>query len=300
MAQPDTHPVVHSTSSAAHFLERMEPLLLAQEARYGLMLGIALTVLHQPEFYSRNVPYFAIAEDEEGIAAAACMTPPYGLIVYCERAENEPGLRALAEALLAQGWTLPTVNGPEPICTHFAALWSEMAKVRSEVSVRERTFELRQVIHPTYSPGQMRQATMDDLELLVQWHLAFIEEALHGVEQATAEESRRKLQTRIEQGMLYVWEDGEIVSWTGTTRPTTHGICIGPVYTPPQFRGRGYASSCVAAVSRRMLDQGYEFCTLFTDLANPTSNHIYQAIGYRPVCDYTVYSFSALDSAQSQ
>jgi predicted GNAT family acetyltransferase len=81
----------------------------------------------------------------------------------------------------------------------------------------------------------------------------------------------------------------------GAARPTVNGIAIGPVYTPPQFRGKGYASSLVAKLSQHLLDQGRTFCTLFTDLANPTSNRIYQNIGYRPVCDYTVYRFNKKD-----
>jgi hypothetical protein len=283
---------VDSHASAACFLARMETLLMAQEARYGLMLGIALNVLKKPDFYSEQTPYFAVVKDSDGVAAAASMTPPHGLIVYGERANPHPGLLALADDLMAGGWSLPTVNGPEPICTHFAEIWAEMRGVKAEIAVRERTFELRQVIHPTYSPGQLRQATLDDLELLAQWYVEFVEEALYTIESTTLDAARMRVQSRIESGVFYVWEDGEVVSLAGVTRPTATGICIGPVYTPPHQRGRGYASSCVAALSQLMLDQGRAFCTLFTDLANPTSNSIYQKIGYRPVCDYTVFSFA--------
>ena len=299
MASPTTPFTVQSHSSAAQFLARMEPLLLAQEARYSLMLGIALTVHRQPEYYGENTPYFAIVEDSKGVVAAASMTPPFGLIVYSERADCQPGLTAIARDLMSKGWSLPTVNGPEPICTYFAEIWTALNGIKAEVAVAERTFELRQVIHPTYSPGHMRPARMDDLELLTQWQVAFTIEALGGVETPNFEEAHKRMQMRIESGMIYVWEDNRegntgdntVVSLVGTTRPTAHGITIGPVYTPPHQRGKGYASSCVAAVSQRMLDSGRDFCTLFTDLANPTSNHIYQALGYRLVCDYTVYRF---------
>jgi uncharacterized protein len=285
-------PSVQSYSSASLFLERMEALLLQQEARYGLMLGISHMVQGQPDFYGKNPPYFAVAEDAEGIAAAACMTPPHGLIVYSERADCTPGLRAIAADLLKAGWSLPTVNGPEPVCTHFATLWSKAAAVKAEVGVRERAFELRQVIPPRYSPGQLRLATIADLELVAQWFVDFTEEALHGIEHMTLEEGRQRVQVRLERGSLYLWEDGEVVALAGTARPTPNSIAIGPVYTPPLQRGKGYASSCVAQLSQLLLDQGRSFITLFTDLANPTSNSIYQKIGYRPVCDYTVYTFA--------
>jgi uncharacterized protein len=256
-----------------------------------LMLGIALTVLRRPEYYSQHPPYFAIAEDATGVAAAALMTPPRGLIVYSERAECRPGLSAIAHALVDAGWVLPSVNGPEPVCTHFAAIWAELTGAKSEIAVRERAFKLREVIHPTYSPGHMRQATAADLELVAQWLVEFTDEAMRGREAPSIDDARKEMQVRIERGMLYLWEDDEPVSMAASSRPTPNGIAIGPVYTPSQFRGKGYASSCVAQLSQQLLDQGRSFITLFTDLANPTSNHIYQAIGYRPICDYTVYSF---------
>src|SRR5262245_23189419 len=134
MGQRFESPTVLSDSSASRFLERMEPLLLQQEALYGLMLGIALTVLRQSDFYGKNPPYFAIAEDEQGVAAAAGMTPPHGLIVYSERADTSPALHAIAGDLLRAGWRcLPSVNGPEPVCTHFATLWTEAAGVKCDV-----------------------------------------------------------------------------------------------------------------------------------------------------------------------
>src|SRR5688500_10573928 len=124
MENSAANPVVKSFSSATRFLERMEPLLLEQEARYGLMLGIALAVARQPDVYGKNPPYFAIAEDNDGVAAAASMTPPHGIIVYSEREECRLGLTAIAHDLSSAGWSLPSVNGPEPVCTHFASIWA--------------------------------------------------------------------------------------------------------------------------------------------------------------------------------
>ena len=90
---------------------------------------------------------------------------------------------------------------------------------------------------------------------------------------------------------LYLWEDGEVVSLAGIGSPTPNGLRIGPVYTPPERRRHGYASALVAAMSQAALDAGRRFCFLFTDLANPTSNHVYQSIGYEPVRDVDVWWF---------
>jgi predicted GNAT family acetyltransferase len=85
----------------------------------------------------------------------------------------------------------------------------------------------------------------------------------------------------------------EPVSFLGVTAPLGGVVRIGPVYTPPEHRARGYASALVAAVSQAALDDGVMICSLYTDLANPTANRIYAAVGYRPVGDFTIYAFAA-------
>lgn len=87
----------------------------------------------------------------------------------------------------------------------------------------------------------------------------------------------------MEEKSIFLWEDQHPVSMTRKARATNNGIIIGLVYTPPEFRQQGYTSSCVASLSQLLLDEGYQFCSLYTDLANPTSNQIYQRIGYRPI-----------------
>ena len=92
---------------------------------------------------------------------------------------------------------------------------------------------------------------------------------------------------------MYLWlDDGRPVSLTGVGGLTPHGIRVGPVYTPPELRGRGYASNLVAAASQLQLETGRTFVFLFTDLTNPTANRIYQAIGYEPVIDFVEWDFT--------
>lgn len=79
----------------------------------------------------------------------------------------------------------------------------------------------------------------------------------------------------------------------GFSGKTPNGIRINLVYTPPKYRKKGYATSCIAALSQTLLDAGHKYCFLFTDLANPTSNHIYQTIGYQPVCKMNNYWFES-------
>ncbi len=135
--------------------------------------------------------------------------------------------------------------------------------------------------------GGLRVASATDTDLVVAWVDAFHREAVPDQPPSSAEATRRRLAA----GVVYLWEDGAPVSMAMKTRPTADGVSIGDVYTPPELRRRGYASACVAALSQQLLDAGFAYCTLFTDLSNPTSNAIYQQIGYRPVCDFRELKF---------
>jgi predicted GNAT family acetyltransferase len=140
-----------------------------------------------------------------------------------------------------------------------------------------------------------------DRQLLVRWSLDFGIEALGDGDLAEAERTvDARLGTEDPQSRgLYFWVDGAPVSMAGYTGPTPHGIRVGPVYTPPELRGRGYASALVAQMSQALLDGGRSFCFLFTNLANPTANHIYEQIGYEPVVDMDVYTFSSVAHPQA-
>jgi predicted GNAT family acetyltransferase len=269
----------------------MEPRLLAAEERHGLMLGIALAVRQNPQNYGSAAPYFATVTARGEITAAALITPPFGIVLYGDAQTSDAALDAIAADLAARRWSLPTAIGPDPLPARFAACWSARRGVAAEIGVAERAFVLRRVNHPRYSPGRLRPATLADRELVQQWFVDFNAEALGNVEIRTDAEIRERAAAGIDQGTIYLWEDGQPVSLAGAARPTRNGINVGPVYTPPELRGRGYASSLVAALSQQLLDGGRKFVTLFTDLSNPTSNHIYQAVGYEPVCDYTMYRF---------
>lgn len=106
-------------------------------------------------------------------------------------------------------------------------------------------------------------------------------------------DAARKSEEEISKGALCLWEHEKPRSIAGAVAQTPHGVRIGYVYTPPEWRGRGYASACVAGLSQRVLDSGRRFCFLYTDLSNPTSNAIYQRIGYERVRDVIDYEFSA-------
>jgi uncharacterized protein len=135
----------------------------------------------------------------------------------------------------------------------------------------------------------LRPVVQADRELAERWFIDFSMEALG---EADFPEIQKSVNRRIREGTLYLWEDGRPVSMAGCGRPLAHGVAVGPVYTPPEFRCQGYATACVATLSSQLLAQGWQYCNLFTNLANPISNAVYQRIGYQPVADYTEYDFT--------
>ncbi|HRW08684.1 MAG TPA: GNAT family N-acetyltransferase [Caldilineaceae bacterium] len=281
-------------STATPFLAKMRPLLEVNEAANGLLLGLALRVEGDPHAFGNADPYFATVEDDTDVIVAALMTPPHGVILYGARPAADvsipAALQAIVENLQSNGWSVPTVNGPSAISECFAQIWSTMMGLAFEPLMATRVFQLREVRHPYYSAGHLRLATKADQALATQWWRAFSQEAEHN-DEVDEVQLHKSIRQKIADRHLFFWEDGEPVSMVALTRPTAHGTGIGPVYTPPQYRGRGYASSAVAQLSQQVLDTGKEFCALFTDVANPTSNHIYQAIGYRRLVDFQVYRF---------
>jgi predicted GNAT family acetyltransferase len=272
--------------NAADFLTEAEPLLLAEEARHNLILGIAGTLRDSPDRYPlRNL---WLVRDGGEVVAAALRTPPYNLVLA--RPRSSPALAALAEAVA--GEEIPGVTGTEPEVHEFAELWSHHSGVAGRVNMRQGVYALDEVEPLPEVPGSARAATNDDYELGLRWWIAFGDEVLHegGPGREDAEQNvRHKLSSPT--GGFLLWEDGgEPVSLAGWGGPTPNGIRIGPVYTPPELRGRGYATALTAELSQRLLDGrlyegGRRFCFLYTDLANPTSNAIYERIGYRRVAD---------------
>lgn len=134
----------------------------------------------------------------------------------------------------------------------------------------------------------------------MQWVTAFVSEALREPD-PTRVEQLVDAHPWPERRSIFLCEDGQPprpVSMAAFTGPTPNGIRVDAVYTPPEQRRRGYATACVAALSQWLLHSGHRYCFLYTDLSNPTSNHIYQTIGYEPVCDVDEYKFGPAEKGR--
>jgi len=269
------------------FLAATGDFLGAREAEHNLMLGIAGTLRDAPEVYDDGPPLLASVAAGGAIVAVALRTPPYNLVL--SEVDDLAAVDVLADGLRAE--ELPGVVGPPEAVQRFAERWTERTGDGWGSQLEERIFRLKRVIAPLPTPGAMRPAVDVDRDLVVDWIVAFGEEALPEVDAARVAASVEDTLAGIGR-RIFLWEDGRPVSLAGAGGETPNGIRIGPVYTPPALRSRGYASALTAALSQALLDEGRRFCFLYTDLANPTSNKIYQAIGYEPVADALMVAFT--------
>ena len=288
--------IVERPLSVDVFLERAGDFLGRHEAENNLLFGICSSLQHDPTIYPD--PRFAIvtATPDEPVrlaatgtvVAAALQTPPHRVVLALPDAIA--ALDRLADALAADD--VPGVVGPSAAAHRFAQRWTARTGQNVRAGMAERTFRLRTVRPQGSAPGQMRVARSSDRELLEGWLRAFAAEALGETFENAAEAAGRWISGR--GRTMYLWDHGDrTVSMCGAGGQTPNGIRVGPVYTPPAERGRGYATSLVAACSQVQLAAGYASVFLFTDLANPTSNRIYESIGYEPVIDVDQYDFIA-------
>ena len=236
--------------------------------------------------------WWVVVRDEDGTAVSATMrTAPFRPYPTFSLPMSEEAARALAGALHAREEHLGGANGALPGAALLAEETARLAGSTVVVTQHMRLWEATDVTVPAAPEGSLRRATEDDAPLVLDWFRRFHAEAdeqagrdpgSQGGEHTTLE----AVLVRIAEGGEWLWElpGGEVAHLSGAGTPAYGVSRIGPVYTPKEHRGRGYASYVVGELTRRGLEAGHRMC-LFTDQANPTSNKIYQALGYRPVVD---------------
>ena len=258
----------------------------AREAEHNLIFGISTYVRDEPLAFGDRPPSFTAVLGGRRVVAAALRTPPHNLVL--SEIDDPAAIDLLVTDRLEDD--LPGVLGPVEHARAFAERWATAAGRSWRRHLSERIFRLEAVIAPPPVPGGIRIATSGDRSVVVAWLRAFIAEAL-GEDDPESSDALTGRWLAGRGRTLYLWQDGDVVSLCGVGGATPHGIRIGPVYTPPEARRRGYASALVAEASQLQLDAGRRFCFLFTDLANPTSNHVYRTIGYEPIRDVDEYRF---------
>ncbi len=269
------------TRDVGEFATQVEPLLMRLECN---VMATVLINLRQGVF--RDSPLFAYRRGESGRSGAAAMrVPRYPLLTSPLSLEHA---RELMEVWLTADPDLGGVVGVPTSAAAVAQEWGRLTGGRTRIKMRQAMHELRVVQDPPRRvSGRIRRASKHDRTVLIEWMRSFAAEA--GVVGGGDEEAQ--VDARISMGSFLVWDDHGPVSMLAVHPRVAGVVRIGPVYTPPQFRRRGYAGGAVAAACRQALSDGAERCMLFTDLANPTSNKIYAEVGFRRVADWEEHAF---------
>ncbi|MGW6021493.1 GNAT family N-acetyltransferase [Streptomyces sp. NPDC055099] len=284
------------TPDLDEFLSRAAAFLHSAPALHTALLSVSDTLrVRGLHVYGTEDPLFGIRAEEAGdgragkVTGAFLWTPPHFLAL--SPLPDEAAAEELAGVLADAGLEPAGVGAESATAAAFAAAWQRRTKATAAVSYPQRLYRLGTLTPPEPAPaGGARIASVGDRELLVRWHGEFHE----ALGEKGAMGAGEWADARIAYGGVTLWEtpDGTPAAMAGNTRRVAGQIRVAPVYTPAHLRGRGYAGAVTAEVSRTALAAGADEVLLFTDADNPTSNALYQRLGYRPIRDFTQYSFT--------
>ena len=270
------------------FYQDTYDILLRHETQNMILLGNLMMGYEGKDKHDWRDPagwLMATVTAEQEVLLTALMTPPFNITLYAtDNHLEDEALSCLIEGLLVSDFSIPGVVSEKSLAQRFADEFTSALGMGYDVNYQQRIYELEEVNPEIKQIGKLRLVDEKDMAFFPYWLEGLSQDALDG--EGVVQSDPENYLYRINTGNLYILEhEGVPVSMAGTVRKMKTVCGVGYVYTPPYFRGRGFASACVAEVSRLVLDEGFSKCALYTDLANPTSNAIYQRIGYNPVCD---------------
>jgi uncharacterized protein len=266
------------------FHSKVYPFLLRREAENNLPLGLLNNIKTGDQY--KDPLLISIEDEGSHLKGAFIMTPPHHLVAVLEIDEKDyltisEGLQTL---LNEEGIIIPGFVSEKNTALKLSEAWCKLTGIDYEIRMKQRIYKLDQVNDIPIPDGRLVRVKDKDIQLLTDWIISFTEET--GVNTLSRHDAfERALDMISNENYIYFWEvDGCPVSMARGGRWTDNGITVNFVYTPKQYRQKGYASAVVAKLSGILLNE-FDFCTLYTDLDNPTSNKIYMNIGYKPVCD---------------
>lgn len=272
------------TDDVEEFLTRAEEFLRSRPAAHTVHLTVTENLRTRGgRIYGDEAPEFGVLQGR----AAFFRTPPHPIVLT---ALTDDEADALAGRLAGTGRNLSGVNADRDTASAFAAAWHRHTGAATVLRLRMRLYRLGELNVPQpVPPGRARTAGAEDRKLLAQWY----EEFCAAVGETAVRDAGEWADERVERSDVMFWQtpDGTPVAMAGTSPKIAGQVRVVGVYTPAYLRGRGYAGAVTAEVSRAALESGATEVLLFTDLANPTSNALYQRIGYRPVSDFASYEF---------
>jgi len=269
---------VERTDSPTDALVAAGPHLATDPIRHNLVLTLLQSRAAHPE-----PGRYWVVRDGDGPAGVVLQSP----LDFAATATpmTAAAVAAAVDAIATAGVRLPGVTGEALTAARFAGQWTERTGTGAWPIQGQRLYEVDEVVTTPAPVGRERSATEGDLELVTRWFAAFGAEVGEGRGDLVPLVARR-----LAAGHLWLWEHDGPAAFAAVSDPVEGVARVGPVYTPPDRRGRGYGSALVGAVSAAVRARGTR-CILYTDLGNPTANSIYRRLGYRAVAEALRYRF---------
>lgn len=252
-----------------------------------LMIGLVHSLKTNKDLYNSEFHLFKAEDDTNKLVSF--LTPPWPMIIYSETIPNNTFISEFIDFLKQKQITLTGINARRDFSELFCKKWSDATHCSFEPTMRMTLFVLHELQHISTCMGHSEVANEHDFDQLFTWMKCFHQEVPIGNDDEQYFNSH--IRTILQDKNGFLWKDPESVSMVFRERPQNKGVSIGYVYTPKKLRKQGYSTSLVHDVCKRSFDEGYQYCTLFADVNNPTSNSIYKKIGFQEICEYAIYTF---------
>jgi len=273
-------------NSAKEFDVEVTEILKKHEIQNNLLLTNISGGLTRED--NSNMVMATVKDDNGKILQTAVRTVPFPMVIYeTDNIRNDEATCFFAESLLKQNIDIDCIMTEKELAKSFCKIYSSLTGKSYHNNENLVLYLIEKVNEISLPNGSFRKADESDMYYLPYWYADFIPACDLGDYDLTG--GIKSARQAINDGRGYVWMDGVPVSYAANTRRTSNCIFIGNVYTPPTLRGKGYSTACVASLTKKLLDDGWKYCGLYADCANPYSNKVYQNVGYKEVFYYDQY-----------
>ena len=281
--------LVKEYKNARDYLNDHEENLLENEAVSQLVLYDAYKSMLADQ---NDQSLFGVVLEEETPLLHFCNVAPHNLAVYAQGSGKDilgPAAATLADYMNSNHIPFSGINARQEVCLSFIEQYKKGNNYSFVEKLGMDIMELRKVNDTKPMDGKYRPALPEEVMLVTDWMINFEIEAL--ASEINYERTLNRAKYLIEKNKLYLYEDSEqrLVSMAAASRQLTHGVLINYVYTPAQFRGQGYAAANIYYMSKELLEQGNQFCTMFVDRKNPLSARAYEKVGFHILEDNYEY-----------
>ncbi|MFW9971001.1 MAG: GNAT family N-acetyltransferase [Candidatus Odinarchaeota archaeon] len=274
------------------FYDLVSPFLLKNEVENGLLLAILNSLIRNIHKYGKEDPILLTITETDEIKLVVLRTTPHDLHISYTYDLNT--IETLVETFKERKENLSGVLSFKEAADKFTKLWCENSGLKPQLLRKERIFKLVKISEDTLGINKFRVASKQYESIVLDWARQMLTEALIEITEEELVRKTNEFKDEFESNnsqIFLLFDKNKPVSMARKSTKIPNGNGINLVYTPPSLRRKGYATECVAKLSKLILEEGNKFCFLFTDLSNPTSNSLYQKIGYRPVIDENHYKF---------